>query len=251
MDELVSVIMPVHNDERFLNDSIPSVLSQTYKEWELIVVDDCSTDSSPEVIEAYCGKDPRIRCFKTERASGTPTLPRNIGIENARGRFIAFLDSDDRWISTKLEKQVSLFGERDNVLIVYSNYRKMDAEGNIHHGQVKAPEWTDYQRLLKGNVIGCLSAMYDTSKVGKRFFPYCGHEDYVLWLSILKEGGVAYNTNTIEALYRVRNSSVSSNKLRAMRWQWNIYTNIEKLGCLRSLYYFSNYAIKALNKQRK
>ena len=251
MDILVSVIMPVHNDEIFLNDSVPSVISQSYKNWELLIVDDCSTDGSPQVIAEFCAKDNRIKSFKTEKASGSPTLPRNIGIENAKGRYIAFLDSDDQWLPTKLERQIREFEDKQDAVMVFSNYRKIDQFGNQHLQYVKAPARTDYRHLLKGNVIGCLSAMYDIQKLGKRYFPRCGHEDYVLWLSILREGGIAYNTNTVEALYRLRGASVSSNKFRAMRWQWNIYTKIEKLGMLRSLYYFVHYAVKAVNKRRK
>ena len=251
MEIIVSVIMPVHNDEKFLRDSIPSVVSQSFKNWELLIVDDCSTDGSPQVIAEFCAKDNRIKHFKTEKASGSPTLPRNIGIENAKGRYIAFLDSDDQWLPTKLERQIREFKEKEGAVMVFSNYRKMDQFGKQHLQYVKAPAKTDYRHLLKGNVIGCLSAMYDSRKLGKRYFPRCGHEDYVLWLSILREGGIAYNTNTVEALYRLRGTSVSSNKFRAMRWQWNIYTKVEKLGILKSLYYFAHYAVKAVNKRRK
>lgn len=247
--ELVSVIMPLHNDERYLHDSVQSVLSQSYTNWELLIVDDCSTDDSPQIVDDYCKKDSRIRRFKTDTPSGSPTLPRNIGIQNANGRYIAFLDSDDQWLPSKLENQVMLFNSNDDAIMVFSNYKKMSEDGEKHRLSVIAPSETDYYGMLKGNIMGCLSIMYDAEKVGKNYFPRCGHEDYALWLSILKKGGKAYNTNTVEALYRVKGNSVSSNKLIAMGWQWNIYRNIEKIGMVKSSYYFANYAIKALFKR--
>lgn len=247
--DLVSIIMPVYNDENNLLSSIPSVMAQTYQNWELLVIDDCSKDSSSQVIEGYVKQDARIRMFRTEQPSGSPTLPRNIGIENARGRYIAFLDSDDQWLPTKLERQMALFSQHTDALMVFSNYQMMDEEGNRFARSVVAPKTASYYRLLKGNVMGCLTIMYDSQKVGKRTFPSCGHEDYALWLSMLKQGGRAYNTNTVEAVYRVKAGSVSSNKFRAMGWQWNIYTQIEQLGLLPSAYYFVHYAVRAVVKR--
>ena len=248
---MVSVIMPSHNDERYVRTAIQSVLSQTFTEWELIVVDDCSRDHTPEIIDEFCQIDSRVRKFATEQPSGSPTLPRNIGIKNAQGRYIAFLDSDDKWMPTKLEHQIDLFQKVDDAVIVFSNYKKMDDAGQPHKRNVTAPAFTDYHRLLKGNVMGCLTIMYDSEKVGKLFFPSCGHEDYSLWLTILKSGGKAYNTNSIEAFYRIKSTSVSSNKFRAMGWQWYIYTKVEKLGFLKSAYFFVNYAVRAVIKRLK
>ncbi len=249
-NKLVSIIMPVHNDEQYLHSSIQSVLNQGYQDWELLIVDDCSTDSSAQIIQQYCQKDARIKRYKTRQASGSPTKPRNIGVENAQGRFIAFLDSDDEWLPEKLERQVALMLQKPDALIVFSNYKLMDEDSRQYRGFINAPSQTDYAHLLKGNVVGCLTVMYDTEKTGKRFFPYCGHEDYALWLSMLRDGGKVYNTNTIEAIYRLKASSVSSNKLRAMAWQWHIYTQIEHLGVLRSVYYFVNYAFRAVIKRK-
>ena len=250
-DELVSIIMPLHNDELYVEGAINSVLSQSYQNWELLIIDDYSTDHSPQIIQDYSQMDRRIRLFRTEQPSGSPTKPRNIGIENAKGRYIAFLDSDDQWLPSKLENQLMLFNNNEDAIMVFSNYKKISEDGEIHHRPIIAPSETDYYRMLKGNIMGCLSIMYDTEKVGKSYFPKCGHEDYALWLSILKKGGKAYNTNTVEALYRVKGNSVSSNKLIAMGWQWNIYRNIEKIGFVKSSYYFANYAIKALFKRMK
>ena len=240
--------MPVHNVEKFVKSSIDSVLSQTYPYWELLAVDDCSTDHSAAIIRQYAQVDSRIRYFKTDEPSGSPALPRNIGIEQARGRYIAFLDSDDAWLPGKLERQIAMFEKYEDMAICFSNYEKMMENGERNNRIVKAPEWVTYKQLLLGNVIGCLTAVYDTEKVGKVYFPNHSHEDYILWLSILKRGYVARNTGTVEALYRVREHSVSSNKLKTLSWQWNIYRNVEHIGFAKSAFYFANYACRAFKK---
>lgn len=247
MQELVSVIMPVHNAETFLDESIGSVLQQTYPYWELLIVDDCSTDKSPSIIAGYAAQDSRIHCFKTQSPSGSPCLPRNIGIELAKGRFIAFLDSDDCWLPDKLEWQLPLF-EKANVGIVYSNYEKMSENGERNQRIVRAPETANYRQLLLGNVIGCLTAVYDAGKVGKMYFENHAHEDYILWLSILKQGYIAKNSGMVSACYRVREHSVSSNKLKALSWQWDIYVHVEKMNVLKAAYCFLHYAYKAFKK---
>lgn len=246
----VSVIMPVYNAGKFLSDSIDSVLNQTLTNWELLIIDDCSTDNSADIINNYVNNDSRIQYLKTDKPSGSPTLPRNIGIEKASGRFIAFLDSDDIWLPDKLNNQVKLF-DNNQVAIVYANYEKMSEEGLRNNRIIKAPKCVGYEQLLLGNVIGCLTCIYDVQKVGKVYFSNHSHEDYIMWLSILKEGYLAQNTQTIEALYRVRERSVSSNKLKAMSWQWDIYIHVEKLSYLKAIYCFINYAFRALNKMRK
>ena len=250
MEELVSVIMPVHNAETFLNQSIQSVIVQAYQNWELLVIDDCSNDNSAIVIQKFIQQDNRIKYFKTDKPSGSPILPRNIGIENAKGRYIAFLDSDDAWLPNKLETQLKMFEQYEDMAICFSNYEKMTEEGERNNRVVQAPAITTYKQLLLGNVIGCLTAVYDTQKVGKVFFKKHSHEDYILWLDILKKGYLARNTNIVEALYRVRENSVSSNKLKTLFWQWDIYRNVENIGLFRSCYYFMNYAYRAYKKSR-
>ncbi|MCK9299999.1 MAG: glycosyltransferase family 2 protein [Bacteroidales bacterium] len=247
---MISIITPCYNSVDFIPQAIDSVIAQTYTDWEMIVVDDNSRDNSAEIIQEYCRKDSRIRYIQTERPSGSPTLPRNIGLEHARGRFIAFLDSDDVWLPGKLEEQLSLFQE-DKVAIVYSDYEKISEEGKRDNRIIKAPSLVNYNTLLKGNVMGCLTVMYDTQKVGKRFFDFIGHEDYAVWLSILKDGYIAKNTNTVTALYRVRRQSVSSNKWDVLSWQWNIYVKVEKTGIPLAVYYFINYAVRAFLKRIK
>lgn len=248
---LVSIITPCYNSAKFIANTIVSVIAQTYENWEMLIVDDCSTDNSAEIIQSYSAIDNRIKYFKTESPSGSPTRPRNLGIEKAKGRYIAFLDSDDLWLPNKLEKQISLLRDNPRVAIAYSYYEKIDEEGNRDSRIIKSPAEVSYSQLLYGNVIGCLTGVYDTSKVGKVFMEYVGHEDYVMWLAILKKGFVAKNTNDVQALYRVREGSVSANKFKVLKWQWNIYTNIEQVGFIRSCCYFCCYALKAFMKALK
>lgn len=243
----VSIIMPLYNAERFVEQSIRSVISQTYKDWELIVVDDCSTDSSVAIVEHLVEEDKRIKLFHTDRPSGSPTTPRNIAIQNAKGRYIAFLDSDDMWLPKKLEEQLPLF-EDDDTKVVFSYYKKMDEDGNVRSGVVTSPDKADYRCLLNGNVIGNLTGIYDTKKVGKQQFDHIGHEDYVCWLRILRGGGYAVNTKRVHAIYRLTSNSLSRNKLKVLMWQWRIYRQSENLGLLRSLFCFACYSVKGIKK---
>ncbi|MCL2413217.1 MAG: glycosyltransferase [Bacteroidales bacterium] len=244
MSDLISIITPCYNDEKNIGEAIESVLAQSYQNWEMLVVDDCSTDNSAEIIRSYCEKDSRIRYFKTDFPTGSPVVPRNIAIEKANGRFIAFLDSDDVWFSTKLEHQVKLFSD-DKTAIVFSNHEKINETGERKNRIVIAPRTVTYKRLLKENCIRNSAGIYDAKKVGKVYLQNVNYEDFVLWLEILKKGFVAKNTNTVEVLYRIRKNSISDNKIRAAKWTWNIYRNVEKLGVFKSLYYFFNYCVRA------
>lgn len=250
MYSLISIITPCYNAAPFIAQTIESVLSQTYPYWEMLIVDDCSSDGSLSIIEQYAKKDSRIRYLQTNKPSGSPTLPRNVGIKEARGRYIAFLDSDDMWLPNKLSDQLKIF-EESEAAIVFSNYEKVNISGKRCGREIIAPCEVDYHLLLKGNCIGCLTAMYDTALTGKMFFKKIGHEDYVCWLSILKQGYKAQNTNTVTALYRVGDHSVSSNKLKAMCWQWNILRNEMNLPSYKAVYYFIHYMVRALAKAMK
>ena len=248
--ELVSIIMPMHNAERFIDRAITSVIEQTWQSWELLVVDDASTDRSVSIVKEYEKRDSRIHLLVNKNHVYMPSAPRNLGVQHAKGRFIAFLDSDDCWLPNKLEEQIPLF-EDSEVAIVYSNYEKMSEDGKRNNRIVYAPKVTNYEKLLCGNIIGNLTGVYDTKKVGKILFNDIHHEDYVMWLSILKRGHIAKNTNTVTAIYRVRKQSVSSKKLYLLTWQWNIYRSIEHLDILHSIYYYVNYAIRAFLKSLK
>ena len=236
--------MPCYNAAKYLADSIESVIAQTFQNWELLIINDCSTDNSPEIARAYALKDSRIRILQTEKPSGSASWPRNIGIQKAKGRYIAFLDADDQWFPEKLEQQLPLF-DTPEVAIVFSNYEKMDSNGKRCSRIVKAPPLLTYRDLLQSNMIGNLTGIYDSAKAGKGQMPNLNHEDYAFWLSILKQGFVAKNTNTILAIYRVTGKSLSGNKFKAMAWTWKIYRHQEKLPLLSACYYFMHYAVRS------
>lgn len=250
MNCLVSIIMPCHNGEKYIRDAISSVLSQTYSDWELLVIDDNSTDNSVNIIEDFCKKDARIKLLYTEKSSGMPATPRNVGINVASGRFIAFLDCDDIWLPTKLEHQLPLF-ETKNVAVVFSYYAKMNDSGEFQNKLISSPFVVTYDYLLKGDCIGNLTGMYDSKKCGKVFQKEIHHEDYEMWLKILKQVFYAINTNTYEAFYRVQKTSVSANKLKTMQWQWNILRNELKLPLFKVVKYFCCYAVRGFLKLLK
>ena len=244
---LVSIIMPMYNAAAFVAQAIESVLAQRYSEWELLIIDDGSTDASASIAETYVGKDARIRLFRNPHPVKMPSAPRNMGLSMAKGRYIAFLDSDDLWLPEKLAQQIPLLHDRQ-VAIVYSNYEKMTESGEKTGRVIKAPRQTTYKELLKGNVIGNLTGIYDREKVGIVPILNIHHEDYAMWLSILKQGFIARNTGTVTARYRLRDTSVSTNKLKAIAWQWSIYRKTEHISRVKSAGYFVCYAFKALMK---
>ena len=248
MKELVSIVMPVHNAERYLEEAIRSVMTPPYPHWALLVIDDASTDRSIAIASAMAAEDARIKVHKNPTPTGYPATPRNMAVELAKGRYIAFLDSEDVWLPGKLEHQLPFFSESEKIGVVFSNYEKIDENSERDNRVIKARKITDYNKLLLGNVIGNVTAVYDTSRVGKAYFNKVHHEDYAMWLSILKRGFVARNTGAVMALYRVTGNSVSANKMHLLSWQWNIYRNVEQLGFFRSVYCYINYAVRGFLK---
>ena len=246
----VSVIMPCHNGSATLRQAVESVLAQSYAGWELLIIDDASTDGSVAIAEEYCAKDSRIKLLHTAASTGKPATTRNVGIDAAQGRFIAFLDCDDQWLPDKLEHQLPLF-EQKNCTAVFSFYKKMDAAGNVRSAVVTSPASVDFDQLLDGNCIGNLTGIYDTAKVGKVYQKEIHHEDYLMWLQVLQKGFIARNTGTVEACYRESGTSVSGSKLKALSWTWTIYRKELGLSFGASVLHFIKYAFKALSKKLK
>ncbi|NIF83324.1 glycosyltransferase family 2 protein [Comamonas sp. Tr-654] len=245
---LVSVITPAFNSENYINEAIDSVLSQTYKEIELIVVDDCSSDRTQSIVEEYIRLDDRVKYIRMQSNCGVAEA-RNNGIRLARGRFIAFLDSDDIWYPEKIERQVKFMQEK-SVSLTFCAYEKINEHGVVF-GEVSVPAKVGYSQLLKTCVIGCLTAMYDVNKLGKVYMPLnTRREDFATWLSILKKIDYAFGSQEVLAKYRVYSLQSSSKKMKMAAENWNLYRNIEKLGFLKSAYYFSHYAVKGLCRTR-
>lgn len=244
-EPFVSIIMPLYNCEKYIEESMESVQQQTYKNWELIIIDDASTDKSVDIVKQIMKEESRISLIGLSVNSGVSNA-RNIGIKEAKGKFIAFLDSDDLWMPTKLAKQIEAM-ERENILFSYGSYSLIDENGN-NRGIFKAKNKVYYEDMLKTSEIGTLTMMYNANKLGKYYFLEVGHEDYVMKLQVLKKVKFAKGISEPLAKYRVLNNSLSSNKFRAACWQWKIYRNIEKLSLIKCMYYFTIYTYSGLKK---
>lgn len=233
-----SIITPIYNCERFLSETIESVLRQTFSDFELILIDDCSDDDSLSIALEYARFDSRVVVIPCVNNVGAARA-RNIGIEKARGRFIAFVDSDDTWIASKLEVQLACL--KNGEVFVFSSYNVINEDGNIISSRI-VPERTTYSKLLVHNVIGTLTVVYDTHYFGKVFMPDIRkRQDLGLWLQLLKTGGRPYGIEVILGSYRVRSNSVSSNKISAAGYTWRLYRTVEKLSVLLASFYFSQY----------
>ena len=248
MSGLVSVIMPSYKSEKFISDSIDSVLRQTYNNWEMIIIDDLSPDNSNEVISKYVNKDRRIRLICLRENCG-PAVARNTGIKIAKGRYIAFLDSDDIWLPEKLEKQVG-FMDDNGLPISYGSYYTINRDGK-RIGIRRVCPCISYVDMLKSNHIGNLTGIYDVSKIGKYYMDNVGHEDYTLWLKILRDVGEAKGIEDPLAEYRLLDDSLSSNKIKAICWQWIIYRDIVKMNLGERLYYMFCYVYHGIAKRLK
>lgn len=248
-NKLVSIITANYNCENFISDTIESVLSQTYENWEMIIVDDVSSDNSVEIIKSYIKQDSRIKLIELEINSGA-AVARNRAIKEAKGRYIAFLDSDDLWLPKKLELQIS-YMQKYCYDFTYTDYNLID-ENNVQYGDTfKAKNKVSYKDLLKTCTIGCLTVIYDTKQLGKVYMPLIRkRQDYGLWLKILKEIDNAYCLPEALSIYRTRNNSISSNKIKASQYQWKIYREVENMNIFTSVYYFLHYAYYGIRKYR-
>lgn len=241
---LVSIITPSYNSALLIVPTIKSVISQSIGNWEMIIVDDCSCDNSVEVIRSFADQDPRIKLIQLAENSGA-AVARNTAIEAAKGRYIAFLDSDDAWLPNKLEKQVA-FMQENSYPFTFAAYDKVNESDEIF-GHVGVPDKVTYSDLLKSCSIGCLTAMYDTEFFGKVYMPLIRkRQDLGLWLKLLKKTKYAYGLNETLGFYKVRKDSISANKKSAALFTWRLYRDIEKLSLPKASYYFSHYAVRGL-----
>ena len=246
--EKVSIIVPMYNAEKFIGKAIESVLSQTYENWEMLIMNDVSTDNSLAVVNEFAKKDERIKIVNTEKNVGV-VKGRNNLIDLASGKYIAFLDADDYWHSEKLEKQIQFMKEK-NASISCTEYTRVKENGEKINEVVIKPE-ISYTDMLKNNYLGCLTVIYDVEKIGKRYFKELEkNEDYVLWLEIVKDVKTIYGLKENLAYYRVLDNSRSSNKAKTAKVRWEIYRKVEKLSLLKSVYYFLHYAVRAVLKSK-
>lgn len=233
---LVSIIMPTYNCADFIEESILSVINQTYTNWELIIVDDCSKDNTEEVVKKYTDNDKRIRYIRLETNSGA-AIARNTGIEMAIGEFIAFLDSDDLWLNVKLEKQLE-FMNSHGYNFSCTAYMQIDEQGNENGTVVHPKKRVDYNGVLLSCPIGNSTVIYNCKNIGKFYVPNIRkRNDDALWLQILKKEKYCYGLDTVLMKYRIRQNSLSRNKLQLVKYHWYLYREIEHLSIPRSIFH--------------
>ena len=246
MHPVVTVIMPSHNSERFIEESIDSVINQTFEEWELIVIDDASTDGTLELLEEHRRKDERIRIVPQEKNQG-PAHARNVGLSQARGDFVAFLDSDDVWHPHKTAKQIAAM-HYHHADISYTAYiRRRDGDG-ASGTVVNVPPSVSYRTMLRRCLIGCSTGIVRQSTCGMVRMPdIARRQDHGYWLSLLRDGSRT-TVGIREPLmwYRIHGDSLSGNKFVAARYSWKLLREVEGFHATRALWLFTGYAFEAL-----
>jgi teichuronic acid biosynthesis glycosyltransferase TuaG len=248
LSSLVSIITPSFNSARFIKECIDSVLSQTYADWELLIVDDCSKDNSKELLFNIEKKDPRVKVTFLDNNIGSAEA-RNIAIRQAKGKYIAFLDSDDYWEKEKLANQIE-FMKSNDIAFSFSSYIPISEDGKVFYSPIFSIEKIGYHDYLKNTIIGCLTVVIDREKTGDFEMPNIrSSHDMALWLIIMKRGFYAYGLNENLAKYRNVSISNTASKWRAAKDVWMVYRKIEKLSFLYSFWCFLNYAFNAIIKR--
>lgn len=248
---LVSVIMPAYNSAKFVHEAVISVLQQTYENWELIIVDDGSTDRTRQIVQQLAEVDKRIRLVQHNQRRGVAAA-RNLALDLAKGKYIAFLDSDDKWKTEKLEVQVNFLQER-SCSITYSAYLRISENGETLT-KVTPPRAISYSDQLRTNHIALSTSVYEKRAFPLLRFKDVGNEDYLFWLEALStEHATAHAAPSRIPLaeYRVLKKSLSSNKIKSLYWQWNIYRKILDIGVSRSLFYVMTHAVNGWRKRQK
>lgn len=242
----VSIITPVYNSKNTIYQTFGSVLSQTFSDWEWIVVDDCSLDDSFSYIKELTKDEPRVMVLQTSKNSGT-AVARNIGLRHASGRYITFLDSDDLLDSNYLECQLKFMKEHGP--LVSAGYRR---KAKHTCTDFFVPDEVDYKKALKGNPLSCLTTMYDRSVIGEVFFPedIDRPEDYVFWLNILRKGIIAHGNPAILATYNIMDGSKSSNKYKLIGYMHKVYHKTQGINWLKSWFYVIRWAFYGKKKYK-
>ena len=244
MNGLVSIVVPVYNAGKYIEKTIQMVQEQTYTDWELLLVDDCSKDDSVEKIKPFLSE--KVHLIKKEVNAGAAEA-RNTGVEQMKGRFLAFLDADDVWKRDKLEKELAFMKEKD-CAFCFTAYEFGDEEANGTGKVVKVPETLNYRQALPRTIIFTTTVLFDTEKIDKKLLkmPKVPSEDTATWWQILRAGYTAYGLNENLAIYRRPAKSLSSNKLVAVQRIWFLYRKQAQLSVVKSAYYFVIWAFLAV-----
>jgi len=248
MNRLVSIITPSYNSSKFIEECINSVISQTYLDWEMIIVDDRSTDNSRDLITKFAKENDRIKPIFLEENVGAAEA-RNVAIKKSKGKYVAFLDSDDLWKNIKLEKQISFMNEK-NIAFSFTSYQPMSENGVEKYSVIKVPYQIDYHSYLKNTIIGCLTVVIDREKTGEFQMPNIrSSHDMALWLLIMKRGFSAYGLDEDLAYYRIVSTSNTSKKWKAAKEVWDVYRKVEQLNIVYSAICFVGYVYNAIKKR--
>lgn len=235
MRSLVSIITPCSNSEKFVSQAIQSVISQTHQNWELLLVDDCSSDTTFSILSNFASQDARIKAFKLDENSGAG-VARNFAIQHAQGNYIAFLDADDLWKPEKLEKQIN-FMQTQNIPFTFSFYETIDEAGNSRNETLITPPKISYQQLYYCNWIGNLTGMYSVDFFGK--IPISSikkRQDWMLWLQIVKQIQTAIPVPESLAYYRVREDSISASKWKLIKYNFKVYRDFHQLNFISACF---------------
>lgn len=243
---MVSIITPAYNAKEYIHDTIKSVMDQTYSQWELIIIDDCSTDNTFDIAQEYATIDSRIKVIRTSQNGGVARA-RNIGLEQASGDYIAFVDSDDLWVPEKLSKQVT-FMQSKGCILSFTDFQRFNANDGVLGRVIKCPKKMKASDILRNTAIGCLTVMVDRKKVGDFRMPLLNHtEDNVTWYNILKRmNSYAYNLGEVLSYYREGNASLTKNKGKSAMQQWKTYREYFHFSIIRSTYYYCCYVLNAI-----
>ncbi len=249
---LVSIVVPVYNAGPFIAETIYSVQAQTYRVWELLLVDDCSQDNSREIIRQECAKDERLRLVVQEENGGTAKA-RNRGVQEACGQYLCFLDADDLWLPEKLETQLEQLRKIQETMnpragFVFMGYEFADASGKGLGKVVHVPEQIHYRQALKNTTIFTSTVMIDRNIIPDEdiYMPCIASEDTATWWQILKKYGAGYGIDRNLVKYRRSTATLSSNKMTAVRRIWNLYRRQERLSVAESVYCMFFWAFRAV-----
>lgn len=248
MEKLVSIITPCYNSAEFIQETYNSINNQTYINWEWIIVDDCSNDNSQNIIQNF--KDDRVKLFFNDKNLGA-SISRNKALDSANGIYITFIDSDDLWESTFLEETI-YFLQQNNETLVYCSYKRVNENLDKLLDDFIAIDKVDYQRILLNCPIPMLTSVYDSTQIGKIYFPDVDlREDHAMWISLLSKIKYARAIEKPLGIYRIRNNSVSRDKFKIGKKQFNLYYNHLNLGLVLSLFYTCSWALNGLKKYGK
>ena len=244
-DQLVSIITPAYKAEKIIAETIRSVQAQSYPHWEMLVVEDGSPDGTADVVAGFASSDDRVHLIR--QANAGPAMARQKALDQARGRYISFLDSDDLWLPGKLERQLA-FMDRERASFTYTAYRRIQADGSGLGHLIEVPAQMTYHRLLGNTAIATSTVLIDRVATGDFRMTKTYYDDFVLWLNILKRGHVARGLNEDLMRYRVMGESVSRNKVKSARMVWQTYREIERLTLPVATVHFGRYTLHALRK---